>query len=204
VEDRLAPDEREILAAFEAGDLHRAAHLIVTRYGQDVLGFMIARLRSTEEGREAFAVFSEDLWRGLGGFEFRCSVRCWVYTLARNAANRHAQSRARRPSRNLPLSQHPSALLRAATVAGSTDPALRSDTKRRVRALRERLALEDETLLMLHVDRGLPWRELAQVLHGGTLTDDALARETLRVRKRFERIKVQLRRLACEDGLIEP
>ncbi|MDB4972426.1 MAG: DNA-directed polymerase sigma-70 factor [Myxococcaceae bacterium] len=204
MEDPLAQEEWEIRTALDLGDLHRAAHLIVARYGQDVLGFLIARLRSTEEGREVFAVFSEDLWRGLGGFAFRCSVRCWVYTVARNAANRHALSKARRPSRNLPLSQHPSALLHAATQASSTALALRSDTKRRVRALRERLSLEDQTLLMLHVDRGLAWRELAQVMHGGTLSDAALERETVRVRKRFERIKARLRRLACADGLIEP
>ena len=39
-------------------------------------------------------------------------------------------------------------------------------------------------------------------MSGDTNDDTALERETLRVRKRFERIKGELRRLAVEAGLI--
>jgi hypothetical protein len=42
-----------------------AARLIFERYGKDVLGFMIARLHSVDDGREAFASFSEETWHGL-------------------------------------------------------------------------------------------------------------------------------------------
>jgi DNA-directed RNA polymerase specialized sigma24 family protein len=195
--------EPEIRAAFETRDLPLTAQLIFDRYGHDVLGFMIARLHSVEDGREAFASFSEDLWRGLPAFEYRCSARCWVYTLARNAAHRHSLARARRRQRNLPLSQHPSGLAQAATLERRTHPALCTQAKRRVRALRDRLSVQDQTLLMLHVDRGLPWRELAQVLRGTPLDEAALARETVRVRKRFERIKQTLRKLAGQEGIIE-
>jgi RNA polymerase sigma-70 factor (ECF subfamily) len=194
--------ETAIGDALQARDMHAAARQILAHCGADVLGFLVARLHSPEEGREAFATFSEDLWRGLPSFEHRCSVRCWAYTLARNAANRQV-TRVRRPGRYRPLSEHPSVLARAAAVASRTSPSLRTDVKQRVRALRERLAVEDQTLLMLHVDRGLPWRELAQVLRGKTLGEPLLEREILRVRKRFERIKRQLRKLAIEDGLLE-
>ena len=72
-----------------------------------------------------------------------------------------------------------------------------------MRGLRAQLSLEDQTLLMLHVDRGLPWRELAQVMRGAELEPQTLDREILLVRKRFERIKKQLRKLAVADGLLE-
>lgn len=196
------PVEGAIAQALQTGDLHAAARQILARYGSEVMGFLIARLHDGDDGREAFASFSEDLWRGLPGFEGRCSVRCWAYTLARNAANRHV-TRVRRPGRHGRLSEHPSVLAQPALRSTRTSPSLRTDVKQRVRVLRERLSAEDQTLLMLHVDRGLPWRELAHVLAGRTLEEPQLEREISRVRKRFERIKRQLRKLAIEDGLLD-
>jgi RNA polymerase sigma-70 factor (ECF subfamily) len=81
---------------------------------------------------------------------------------------------------------------------------LRTDVKTRVRRLREQLDIEDQTLLMLHVDRGLPWRELVLVMHddSAALEDAELDREAARLRKRFERVKAELKRLAIREGLI--
>lgn len=196
--------EAAIQASFMAGDLARAAHLTFERYGPEVLTFLRLRLRSEDNAEEVFAMFAEDLWSGLSGFEFRCSMRCWVYILARNAANRFASAPQRRVQRRLPLSEHPSALACEPTTRTRTGVHRQTESKQRVRALRERLAHEDQMLLVLHVDRGLPFRELALVMSGdGALSDDALVREAARLRKRFERIKAELRAMAIEAGLLQ-
>jgi hypothetical protein len=56
----------------------------------------------------------------------------------------------------------------------------------------------------LHVDRDLTFAELAVVLTGEPLEGVLLEREVARLRKRFERVKRQLRKWASEDGLFAP
>jgi RNA polymerase sigma-70 factor (ECF subfamily) len=73
-----------------------------------------------------------------------------------------------------------------------------------MRALRERLDPEDQTLLILHVDRALTWPEIALVLHdeAAPLEGAEHGRAAARLRKRFERVKAEFRRLAREEGLL--
>ena len=204
-DDHLLEAEGPLRDAFSAGDFDAATRLAFGLYGREVLSFLSARLRSDEHGQEAFAMFAEDLWTSMERFAWRCSMRCWVYILARNAANRYVVAPHRKPERNLPLSQHASALAVLPATRDATRPYHDTELKRRVRALRERLSSLDQTLLILHVDRGLPFRELAQVVHEGSelLSGEALARESARLRKRFERVKTQLRQLAIDEGLLK-
>lgn len=202
-ESSIPPAEAPIHASVAAGDLARAAHLTFERYGPEVLTFLRLRLRSQDNADEVFAMFAEDLWSGISGFEFRCTMRCWVYILARNAANRFAAAPQQQVQRRLPLSQHPSALAYERATRTHTQAYRQTESKQRVRALRERLAHEDQLLLVLHIDRGLPFRELALVMsEHETLAEDALVREAARLRKRFERIKLELRAMAIEAGLL--
>jgi RNA polymerase sigma-70 factor, ECF subfamily len=195
-----------IRAAWEARDFQAAATKALEAYGQELLTFLRARLRSPSDGDEAFSMLAEDLWKGLPHFMFRCSVRGWLYTLACNAANRYAKAPHNRRAHNLSIS--PDAPLSAVIdrVRSATQAYQRTDVKAKVRALREKLEVEDQTLLILHVDRGLAWRELAMVMHekGEHLEGDALARETARLRKRFERVKAELRQMAVAEGLLGP
>jgi DNA-directed RNA polymerase specialized sigma24 family protein len=165
---------------------------------------MRLRLRSDEHAQEAFSMFAEDLWSSMSSFGWRCSMRCWVHILARNAANRYASSPQRRPQRNLPLSQHVCELAVVEAERSLTRPYHQTAVKQRVRALRERLPNEDQQILVLHVDRSLSFRELALVVREGAseLDEEALTREAARLRKRFERIKAELRKLALESGLL--
>jgi RNA polymerase sigma-70 factor, ECF subfamily len=194
--------EATIRMALVADERERAAHAIVTMYGTEILGFMTAKLRSADDAQEAYGMFSEDLWRGLPGFAFRGTVRAWVYTIARNAVTRHALSKERRPLRNLPISQHEGAPALIASVRRSTAAHLRTDNKNRIRALRDRLSADDQTILMLYVDRGLSFGELAVVLGGAHLSATDLERAEVRLRKRFERIKHRLRDMAMAEGLL--
>jgi RNA polymerase sigma-70 factor (ECF subfamily) len=102
----------------------------------------------------------------------------------------------------------------AAQARTTTAAFRRTSTKDRVRALRDRLEPDDQLLLVLRVDRGMEFREIAAVLadgeEGSTSARSASAepgeaqldREAARLRKRFERVKERLRELAHEAGLI--
>jgi RNA polymerase sigma-70 factor (ECF subfamily) len=195
--------EREIQEAFTAGRLEEAATRAMKGYGNEILGFLNARLRSESDGREVFSIFAEDFWIGFGHFNYRCSMRVWAYTLARNAANRFAKHPQRRAARNVGLSGAEHLLEAVAGVRSTTKVYQRTETKDRFKALREELDPEDQMLLILRVDRGMSFRDLAFTMTGDTELDDvALEREAARLRKSFERIKSELRRMAEAQGLI--
>ena len=200
-----ADAEQAVERACRAGELDLAATRALEAYGPEILSFLGARLRSASDGDEAFSMFAEDLWKGLPGFGFRCSVRGYLYTLARNAANRWASSPANRHDRNLSVSAQASLSVLLAHTRTGTELYKRTDVKDRFRALREQLPEEDQTILILHVDRALPWREIAMVLseRGDALDDDGIDKESARLRKRFERIKAELKELAVKAGLLK-
>ncbi len=197
--------EGAIRVAWEAQDFQAAATLALEAYGQEILSFLTARMRSVSDAEEAFSMFAEDVWKGLPGFGFRCSMRGWLYALARNAANRYATSPQRRAGRNVPLSRDGAVSALIDRARSATQMHQRTDVKDKIRALRERLPQEDQTLLILFVDRNLPWREIAMVVHeqGEQLDDAALDREAARLRKRFERVKSELKALAIAEGLLK-
>ena len=141
-----------------------------------------------------------DLWRGLPGFRWEASLRTWCYRLARHALARVRRDPARR--RNQPLPSQQLGEL-AAQIHSRTADHLRTAVKDRVRELRLRLSPEDQTILILRVDRDLAWRDIAAVLgdEGEALTEPELVRRAAMLRKRFERIKDELRALAKAEGL---
>src|SRR5688572_30190363 len=97
--------EQAIRAAFDAHELSRVAITTLETYGDELLSFLCARLRSPSDAQEVFSMFVEDMWTGLPGFAWRCSMRTWLYTLARNAAARYQQAPQQRPAHQLALSQ---------------------------------------------------------------------------------------------------
>lgn len=196
-------DEADLRAAFVRGDLRTTAELAFQRYGAEILAFLIARARNRTRAEDAFSLFAEAFWCGLPSFAWRSTLRVWAYKLACNAAVRIATAPAARAHRNLPVSQFAETV--AALSRSAATPAYqRSDVKRRMAALRLRLSEEDQVLLMLHVDRGLRFRELVLVLGTAESGSEALEREAMRMRKRFERLKRELRKLALEEGLLGP
>jgi RNA polymerase sigma-70 factor (ECF subfamily) len=197
------PEER-IRAEFMAGRLEAAATATLEAYGSELLSFLASRLRARSDAHEAFSMFAEDLWLGLPKFGWRCSIRTWSYTLARNAASRYASAPQQRHERNVPLScsEALSALIERAR--SSTKIYQRTEIKDRFRTLREQLDPEDQTLLVLRVDRGMAWRDLAITMLGDADVDDgAIEREAARLRKTFERVKAELKRLAEREGLLK-
>jgi len=196
--------EQKIRDAHAEGRLKDAATLALVTYGNEILSFIASRLRSPSGTQDAFSMFVEDLWLGLPAFGWRCSMRTWAYALARNAAVRYASSAQRKSERPLDLDQLSEISKVAERLRSTTDFYQRTEVKDRFRALREQLEPDDQMLLVLRVDRNLPWRDLALAMTGDANLDDAsIARESARLRKAFERVKDQLRSLAEREGLLK-
>jgi RNA polymerase sigma factor (sigma-70 family) len=195
--------EASICAALEARDQSTAATVALEAYGREILSFLVLRLRALPDAEEVFSIFVEDFWKSLPEFARRCSMRVWMYTLARNAANRYLRSAQRKHRQHWTPLARDSLLALAERARSETQVHLRTDVKDKLRAFREQLEPDDQLLLVLHVDRALPWREVAMVLHenGEQLSAQALEREVLRLRKRFERVKIALRQHAEREGL---
>lgn len=202
--DSSSAAEHSIRAAFDAADFASAARIALETYGDEVLGFLDARLRNPSDGHEVFSMLVEDMWRGLPRFGWRCSMRTWLYVLARNAASRYLLSPQRVVA--LPLGSGLDQLSGLIDrIRSATDVYQRTDVKDRFRQLCDALDQEDRMLLVLRVDRGLSWRELALALAGDPdLNDAAVDREAARLRKAFERLKGELRHRAEADGLLAP
>ena len=204
------PIDSEIRAACAAGDHEGATTLLLQTYAEELLSFLVARLRDRSHADEAFCMLAEDLWAGLPKFEFRSSVRTWAYTLARHVAARYARAPEQRKQRHLTLSRHGRLSQLVQDVRTRTQAYQRTDVKNQVRALREKLDPDDQMLLILRVDRQLSWRDLALVMGAspeealGSQPDEAtIEREAARLRKRFERVKAELKQLAKQAGLLE-
>lgn len=200
--------EQSIRSAFEQGDLSQAATILMEAYGGEIFRFLLARLRDPELASEVFGGFAEDLWRGIGGFRWSCTARAWAYTLARHAGSRGIRQRRRRAARVVPLSRAGPLSEVAERVCTETSLALKTSTRNRMAELRERLPVFEQMLLMLRVNRELPWVDIARILTAGSvesaiaLTPEELETEATRLRKRFQKAKEKLRRMALEAGLL--
>jgi len=194
--------EREIRSCIERRDLTGAATLVIRGYGPEIFGFLSARLRDESAAGDAFSMFSEDLWRGLPKFGERSTVRVWAYALARHAAIRLQSSPHRKRKRNVPLSAREVLEKLVDRVRTDTAPFLQTEFKTRIAALRERLSEDDRTLLVLRVDRGLDWGEVARVFLApeAPASERLLAAEAVRLRKRFQLVKEKIRKMASEEG----
>jgi RNA polymerase sigma-70 factor (ECF subfamily) len=192
-----ATDDPEVRIAElrAAGDLREAAAVILRAYGPQILGYLCAVLRDEDAAQEAFSVFAEDLWKGLDGFRGEASARVWAFRLAWHAAARHARDPYRRRGRRLETEEYSRI---AAEIRSTTTARWLDDRSRKLAALRAALTPDEQTLLILRVDKALPWSEVAFVLS----TPEAPVDEPA-LRKRFERVKAKLARRAREEGLVE-
>ena len=194
--DHAAFDAR-LRALLESDRASEAATVALEVYGEEIYALLAALHRDEVSAAEVFSRFCERLWKGLPGFQFRSSFRTWAYTIAWNAS---ARFRAQERNRREVLVGDSEFLRLAEKVRSSTRSRLLREKRSRLVELRETLPPEDQTILILRVDRELDWRDLARVLHEDeALADDALAREAARLRKRFQLIKERLRELAAQD-----
>jgi RNA polymerase sigma-70 factor (ECF subfamily) len=197
--------EGVILSCCQHGDLDAATTRALQAYGSEIMGFLLVRLRDDELASEAFSEFTRDLWRGIGGFRGRSSVRVWAYVLARHAASRVIADSRRRQRTLVPLSDVDHVAKLAAEVRTETLRLLRTGEHQRLSALRDQLPEDDRSLLILRVNERMEWKDIALVMSydGGAASPEALAREAARLRKRFQLVRERLRALAIAEGLLD-
>lgn len=198
--------EQRIRAALAGGDLDEATTLALEAYGPELLGFLLALLRSPVDASDAFSDASIDVWRGLPGFQWQSSLRTWLYVLTRRAAYRLQRDPRRRGERAVPFS--------AVSRVSKLTVALRHTTLPRLEAqhdalaeIRRQLDPDDQVLLVLRVDREMAWRDIAEVIEQQRQDGDSRPSEqdldagAARLRKRFMRIKEQIREMAKKAGV---
>ena len=188
-------DEADLRALWDAGDRAALVTALLGRYGPEILSYLFATLRGEGEAGDAFSQFTLNLWEASARFRGASSFRTWAYALARHAAGRVIRERGRQ-RRQVPLSQAPEVSALVARARSETQEWLKSGVRDRVQRIRDGLEPDDQTLLILRVDRGFAWPDVARVLADGDDSDEALARRIVSLRKRFERLKERLRREA--------
>lgn len=190
---RLMSLEGDIREALDRGQVEAAATATIRGYGPPVLGYLTRVLGSADDAADAFSLFSEQLWKGMGRFEGRSTIRVWAYRIAWSAAMRVLSQDWRRRRERLRTSM---ASRLAAEVqsraAGEPAPVDELD------ALRGALSPDERALLVLRIDQRLSWREVAEILGAeGAAVDEAV------LRKRFERLKEKLGQLARQRGIMD-
>jgi RNA polymerase sigma-70 factor, ECF subfamily len=195
--------DSDVRALWDRADHGGAATLTLTHLGGEVYSFLASVLRNETMAEDAFSVFIEGLWRGLPNFSWNSSLRTWVYAIARNASRMELRGEVRRRRRMVPTESAGFENL-AAEVRTATASYLRTEKRSRLTALRESLTPEERAILILRVDRGLAWSDLARIVADDetvTWDEPTLVREAAKLRKRFQIIKQRLYTMAKKQGL---
>jgi RNA polymerase sigma-70 factor, ECF subfamily len=177
-----------------AEDLAAAATEALRGLGPQVLRYLRSLLRDEELAGDAFSEFAEHLWRGLATFRGDASLRGWAYRLAYRAALDVRGEAWRRRGRRLATGE-------ASRLAGEvrTGTAIRVERRlQELEKLRGTLTVDEQSLLALRIDQGLPWSEIAEVLAA-----DGERVEPAALMKRFERLKERLAKMAKAQGLVD-
>lgn len=178
-------DER-VHALLAAGQVGPATELALRVLGPEVFGFL-AGVLGDSDADEVFSGLSVRLWSSLDRFEGRCTLRTWIYVLARHELGKFRRNQKRYAEGYVPISE----LADVLAVVRSTHS---TDARGRLSQLRDELPVDDRMLLILRVDRGLPWDDIALAFADNpeTFREEDKKRESARLRKRFQLIKDRL------------
>ncbi len=179
--------EATIEVLLDQGRAHDAMTAAVRGYGPAVLGFLVSSLKDKDTAKDVFSQACENLWRNIAGFRRECAFGTWFYVLAWNAAKNQLNEAHRRRVRRLQTSEISQLV---APIRSTGVSHLRGEAAR----LRDSLTPEERTLLILRIDRAMPWGDVARVME----VDEPV------LRKRYERIRRKLKRGAEAGGLIKP
>jgi RNA polymerase sigma-70 factor, ECF subfamily len=187
--------EREVAQHLQSGELAAAAEAALTRLGPQILGYLGATLRDDDAANDVFGNFCEQMWKSIGTFRGDSSFKTWAYKIVMHSIGRYRRDGYRRRAEELGSSDA-SAL--ADKIRSTTAPYRRTEIKDRFAKLRDSLEPEEQTLLFLRVDQGLSWDDVAAIIAA-----EGEPVEVSALRKRFERAKARLRKLAQEEGILD-
>lgn len=187
--------EQELRRQFDAGELHAVATATIRGYGPELYGMLVNLAKDADVAAELFAGACEKLWKALPAFRWESSMRVWAYAIVRHHFLRWTRERDRQ-RKQVPVSEFEEL---AAQVRTTTAIHLRTEVKDGFAKLRETLEPDDQLLLTLRLD-GMAWNDVARVLAGEGAPPTA--KDVAALRKRYERLKRELRELARERDLI--
>ena len=188
------PIDARVQELLARGDPRGAAVEAIRGVGPDVLRYLRAVLRDEADAADAFSLFAEGVWKGLGSFRGESSLRTWALRLAVHSAGKIRNEAWKRRVRRFE-SGEASALAEEVRTTSRVRVERQSD---RLEKLRQALTPHDQALLVLRIDQRLSWSEIADVLSGA---GQVVGVNTLC--KRFERIKTRLAQMAKQQGLLE-
>jgi RNA polymerase sigma-70 factor (ECF subfamily) len=187
--------EASIAVHLAAGDLAAAATAALRGLGPQILGYLTATLRDDDVAYDVFGQFSEELWKSIATFRGESSFKTWAYKLVMHAIGRHRRDPYRNRGRAMETDEV-SAL--ALDIRSKTPRYKQTEVKDKFAQLRESLDPTDQTLLFLRIDQGLSWNDVAAIMSA-----EGEPVEPAALRKRLERAKDRLKKLAAEHGLLD-
>lgn len=186
------PIEDDVRELLSRGEEKKAAAAALRAHGPEVLGYLENVLGEADDARDVFQVFAEDLWKWLPSWK-GTGLRAACYRIAWHAAARFRREAWRRRRERMRTTM----ASRIAASIRSPESRLASTAGDRLARLRASLDPAERSLLTLRLDRELSWTEVAEILTAeGDPVDSAAAR------KRFERVKEKLSKLARDEGLL--
>lgn len=194
--------EQELRRLCEQEDWRGAVNRIIELHGPEIRRFMFSTLFQQDRVDDAFGHFEECVTRGLPRFRWECSLRTWLFTVARNSCHHLRQGPGWREQLMNNTTAFPEAVCRPRT---ETEPWRRTSVKERFWSmLRERLDMDELTLLNLRVVQKQSWRDIARIMSGSAepRSEAELDRQAAALRQQFQRLKARLRDLATEEGLV--
>ncbi len=184
--------DEQVRGQLDRGERKSAATVALRALGPEVLGYLEHVLADGDDARDVFQRFAEDLWTWLPSWR-GAGLRAAAYRIAWHAVARFRREAWRRRRERMRTTM----ASRIAASIGSPESRLATTPHDRLARLRGALDPEERTLLVLRLDRELSWNEVAEVLSSEDEPLDAAA-----ARKRFERVKDKLAKLARAQGLL--
>lgn len=200
--------EHIVRSLIDNGRHMEAVTATIRGHGPEVLDFLNALNRDNPAAAdEIFSIWAEAVWRGIGGFAWDCALRTWCYAIARYASLRVRRDHQRRRARHVPVPEVAGLIDRAHESRSSTPWYHRSAVRSRFAELRESLPPDDQFMLLLRVDRGLAWNDIARVtMHDDSTAAEPTAKDVARVadrlRQHFQGVKARLYKLGREQGIL--
>lgn len=181
-----------IMVHREPIDLARSLHVLIRRYAAEMRAFLRSRTASRHSMEEVYAVFTEDVWKGLPRLRSEKHMRSWLYVVARNALSRHVRYKRRWRLR------HTFSGVDAAPAELKQSYGTRQGNLDQLTPLLAELTEADRALLDQRLVKSLAWREIAlqSARAAGDTSEAFITRESARLRKRYQLLLLSLRQRA--------
>lgn len=174
----IAADDQALLQAWQRGDRDAGGKLI-DRYLASLLRFFRNKTRTTEQAEDLTQRTLRGAAEGVLRFRRDCSVRTWIFAIARNVLRQWAEEVTRQRGRSAPLTEISVADL---GMGPATAVARGREQRLMLEALRQ-LPIEAQLVLELFYWEQLTAREIGQVLD----CPEGTARSRLRSAKQLLR-----------------